>query len=252
MSENQSHVPEPQMREHRDGQAMNADEWAAVFQQDHRREPTLAEYQEALRLGHVASERPPRDPSIQQMADGARQVAAGARNLYKAKVAPAAQTAGHSAKAALDEQHQDPKSSLQLWITRAPLILPAAAFLSIIALFLPIASIRRVSVNFFSRQLEESDGGIILFLMLVAIGSSIAALVVKAKWARITAGVSGVAAGLVGMINGFGNMASISSLSGASIGIGLVILTLLSVVVTACGVLVLMSLRRAPITAQNE
>ncbi|WP_247040224.1 hypothetical protein [Arthrobacter rhizosphaerae] len=252
MSENQSQAPEPQSREQHAGQTMSAEQWAAAFQQEHHREPTMAEYQEALRLGHVASERRPRDPSIQQMADGARQVAAGARNLYEAKVAPAAQSAAHSAKAAFDEQRQDPKSSLQLWITRVPLILPAAAFLSIISLFLPIASIRRVSVNFFSRQLEQSDGGIILFLMLVVIGSSIATLVMKAKWARITTGASGVAAGLVGMINGFGNMASISSLSGASIGIGLVILALLSVVVAACGVLVLMSLRRAPNTAQNE
>lgn len=261
MSENQSRAAEPNTREHRARQAMSTDQWAAAFQQDNCREPTLAEYQEALRLGHVASEHRPRDPSLQQMADGARQVAAGAKSLYEAKVAPAversgakeffnekvapaAQSAAHSAKAAFDEQRQDPQGSLQRWIARAPRILPIASFLAIITLFLPIASISGFSVNFFSKELDQSDGGFILFLMLVVIGSSIATFILKAKWARIAAGASGVVAGLVGMTNGFGNMASVSSQSGASVGIGLVLLALLSVMVAACGVLVLMPLRR--------
>lgn len=269
MSENQSHAPEPQTREQRAGQAMSADQWAAAFQQQNHREPTMAEYQEALRLGHVAAERRPRDPSLQQMADGARQVAAGAKSLYDTKlapaversgakeffnekVAPAAQNATHSARAAFEEQRKDPQGSLGRWIARAPRILPVAAFLAIISLFLPIASMFGASVNFFSKELDESDGGFILFLMLVVIGSSIATFVVTAKWARIAAGASGVVAGLVGMINGFGNMASVSSQSGVSIGLGLVLLTMLSVVVAGCGVLVLMSLRRTPITAHAE
>jgi hypothetical protein len=203
------------------------------------------------------------------MADGARQVVTGAKGFYDTKVAPAversgakdffndrvapaAQNAARSARTAYNNQRRNPRSGLQRWSSRAPFILPVAAFLAIISLFLPIASMLDISVNFFSDELDESDGGLILFLMIVVIAASVVFFILKVKWARIVAGVAGVVAGLAGMIDGFGNMISISGHTGASVGAGLVFLALLSVVVTAAGVLVLIPSPRTPRSEQPQ
>src|SRR5699024_3563861 len=69
------------------------EQWAAQFQQEHGREPSMSEYQAALAAGVIAApgEQQPRipDPSLQQMRQGFSQVAAGAKNLYGSRVAPA-------------------------------------------------------------------------------------------------------------------------------------------------------------------
>ncbi|MFB7594684.1 hypothetical protein [Streptomyces sp. NPDC056160] len=62
---------------------------------------------------------------------------------------------------------------------------------------------------------------------------------------RITAGVVGIVAGLIGVIDGFG-AGSVSGTRYASVGAGVVFLAPLSVVMLAAAVLVLLSPRQTP------
>ncbi|WP_371648705.1 hypothetical protein [Streptomyces mirabilis] len=121
----------------------------------------------------------------------------------------------------------------------ATFILPAAAFLAIISLFMPVASAMGSSVNYFS-----DEAGFLLFIMLVAIAASAVAVIRKANWSRITAGVVGIGAGLIGMIDGFGTMGSVSGTRYASVGSAGVLLALLSVVMLAAAVLALLPPRQ--------
>lgn len=237
------------------------DSWSATFQQTHGREPTMSEYQQALANGEILSNETgngeaakERDPSVQQMSDGAKQLASGVKGFYDAKVAPgakeffsdkvapAAKNLASSARNMSGENNAAPTGALQVWIQRAPLILPIAAFVGIIALFLPIATIFNYSVNFFS-ELAGGEGVVLLILMLLVIAASIAALVTRAKWAQITAGVIGLIAGFFAAFDGFGNMISISN-AGFSIGFGLVVLAIVGVALLIAAVLTLMGLRK--------
>ncbi|MFJ8027793.1 hypothetical protein [Streptomyces sp. NPDC096311] len=230
---------------------VTAEQWAAGFQQTHHREPTMSEYQTAVHAGLIAPERRPRDRSMQQMADGAKQVVNGARDFFNTKVAPAVENSG--AKEFLSNRvapaAQSATRSMQQSTSRpglaklrgmATFILPAAAFLAIISLFMPVASAMGSSVNYFS-----DEDGFLLFIMLVAIAASAVAVIRKANWSRITAGVVGIVAGLIGMIDGFGTMGSVSGTDGVSVGGGLVLLSLLSVVMLAAAILMLLPPRQA-------
>lgn len=68
------------------------------------------------------------------------------------------------------------------------------------------------------------------------------AVIRRPNWSRITAGVVGIVAGLIGMIDGFETMGSVS---GTPYALGVVLLALLSVVVLAAAVLVLLLPRQA-------
>ncbi|MGW0885390.1 hypothetical protein [Streptomyces sp. NPDC002671] len=235
---------------------VTAEQWAAGFRQTHLREPTMSEYQAAAQAGLIAPERRPRDPSTQQMADGAKQVVNGAQDFFNTKVAPAVENSG--AKEFLSKRvapaAQSAARSLQQNTSRpglaklrglATFILPAAAILAIISLFMPVASAMGFSVNYFSDEAGGEDG-FLLFIMFVAIAASVVAVIRKAIWSRITAGVMGIVAGLIGMIDGFGTMGSVSGTRYASVGAGVVLLTLLSVVMLAAAVLILLSPRQTP------
>lgn len=226
---------------------LTADQWSAQFQQVNHREPTLGEYQAAVRDGHVAAEPRQRDASAQQMADGARQVASGAKEFFNTRAAPAAQNAVRSIRQSASEQRSSPQTGTSRWAGWAPFALPVAAFVAIISLFMPIVSAMGFSANFFSDE-AEGEGGFLLFVMLVTIAAAVTSIIVAAKWARVSAGVMGLVAGVIGMIDGFGNMISVSSHGGASIGAGLVFLALMALVMLACGILILLSLRRVPAT----
>ncbi|MEV8601123.1 hypothetical protein AB0465_14730 [Streptomyces griseoviridis] len=104
----------------------------------------------------------------------------------------------------------------------ATFILPAAAFLAIISLFMPVASAVSFSANYFSAE-AGGEGGFLLLIMVVAIAASAVADIRKANWSRITAGVVGIVAGLIGMIDGFGTMGSVSGTRCASVGAGVVL-----------------------------
>ncbi|MDT0453736.1 hypothetical protein [Streptomyces hesseae] len=227
-----------------------AEQWAAGFQQAHHREPTMSEYQAAVHAGLIAPERWPRDPSMQKMADGAKQIVNGSRGFFNTKVASAVENSGakkflsnrvaSAAQGAARSMRQSTsRPELAKLSGLATFTLPAAAFLAIISLFMPVASAVGFSVNYFSDE-TGGEGGFLLFIMLVAIAASAVAVIRKANWSRITAGVVGIVASLIGMIDGFGTMGFVSGTRYASVGAGVVLLALLSVVILAAAVLILL------------
>ena len=124
---------------------VTAEQWAAGFRQTHLREPTVSEYQAAVHAGLIAPERRPRDPSMQQMADGAKQVVNGARDFFNTKVASAVENSGAkeflsirvalaAQSAARSMQQSTSRPGLAKLRGLATFILPAAAFLAIISL----------------------------------------------------------------------------------------------------------------------
>lgn len=239
--------------------AVSADAWAQAFQAEQGREPTMSEFQAAQASGQIARDR---DPSMRQMADGVKQFAAGAKGLYDSRVAPAversgakefyqdrvapaARTAGERMHQAVDEASSGaarPSGQLGTWMARAPMLVPVAALGAAISLFLPSASQRGDSVNFFSGE-AAGEGGFALFVMLVVIAAAVAMTVVKKKWAVVATGALSVVAGLLAAVDGFGNMAGFASQSGVSVGIGSVLLGLFGLALLAGGALVLLSLR---------
>lgn len=241
-------TPAPSGKEPRPNSPVSAEEWAAEFQQTHHREPTMSEYQAAVQAGAIVQERQ-RDQSMQQMAQGARQVASGAKDFFNSRVAPAAQGAARSMQQAVNEQRSAPQGGIQTWAGWAQFVLPVAAFLALISLFMPIASLFGYSVNFFSDELG-GEGAFLLLFLLLTIGASIALIILKAKWARITTGIIGIVTSLICMIDGFGNMASIGGTSGVSVGAGLVFLSLFSVVMLVASVLILLPLWVQPAATQ--
>ncbi|WP_141662900.1 hypothetical protein [Streptomyces sp. Wb2n-11] len=231
---------------------VTAEQWAAGFQQTHH---PMSEYQTAVHASLIVHERRPRDPSMEQMADGARQVVNSARDFFNTKVAPAVENSGAkeffsnrvvpAAQSAARSMRQSTSRPGLAKLRGLPtFILTAAAFLAIISLFMPLASAMGFSVNYCSDE-AGGEGGFLLFIMLVAIAVSAVAVIRKANWSRTTAGVVGIVAGLIGMIDGFGTMGSISGTRYASVGAGVVLLALLSVVVLAAAVLVPLPPRQA-------
>lgn len=206
MAEDQPQIPEQPTRGHATASqavlprpqvppGVTAEQPAAGFQQTHHREPAMSECQAAVHAGLIAPGRRPRDPSMQQMADGARQVVNGARDFFKAKVASAVENSGAKeflgrrvAPAAQSAVRSMRQSTSRPGLARlrglATFILPAAAFLAIISLFMPVSSAMGFSVNYFS-----DEGGFLLFSMLAAIAASVVAVIRTANWSRITAGV---------------------------------------------------------------
>ncbi|MGL3150443.1 hypothetical protein ACSS7Z_08760 [Microbacterium sp. A82] len=225
----------PQLSAAQTPSAVTAEEWSARFQQTNHREPTMNEYQEAVRTGQIAAERKPRDPSAEQIAAGAKQMAAGAKDFFTTHVAPAAQEAARSVQSAVQEQRSAPQNGPKGWMSWAPFALPVAAFLAMIALFLPIASGFGLSFNYFS-EYAGGEGAILLVLMLLVIAASVTAIILRVKWARITAAVLGMIAGIVGAVDGFGTMISVSSISGASVGAGAVLLAIFSIVILVAAI----------------
>ncbi len=111
--------------------------------------------------------------------------------------------------------------------TWAQFTLAAATVVGIISLFLPIGSAaaygRSISVNYFSRQ-AGGEGLILLFLMLTLIGFTGVLILTHKNWARITVGIGGMLVGVIGMIDGFSTISNLSGSSGASFGVGAVLL----------------------------
>jgi len=236
---------------------LTAAAWAQAFQQEHGREPTMAEYQNALAAGQIARER---DPSVRQMTEGVRQVGQGIKGLYDAKVAPAArdaaersgakdffaekvaphaQTAFEAAKqSAAQASTAVGRRSPSKWTGTALLAMPAAALFAIISLFLPAVTGMGMSVNFFRDS--DGEGALLLVLFLIVIAACLAALLLRKKWTHVFTAVSGIVVGFFGMGDGFGTMSQVSG--GASVGFGLVLLSLSSLVIFIGGAVLLWAL----------
>lgn len=181
-------------------------------------------------------------PATQQFSEQAKK-AAGAKEFFDARVAPAAKITAKQAQRAYKEQTAKPGSPLAKATLHAPVILPVAAFLGIISLFLPVASHSRGgSIGFFS---DEVGGMGVMYLLffLATIAVSIAAVVLKAKWATIASGAVGVLAGLFAAVDGLVNIAMYANESRHSPGVGVFFLGLLGLVILTAAVLVLLSLR---------
>lgn len=226
---------------------VTAAQWSATFQQANGREPSMSEYQAAVNAGLIAQERGPRDPSAEQMAAGAKQFATGAKEFFNNRVAPAAADATRAVHSAVQEQQREANATPTGWMSWAPFALPVAAFLALISLFLPAISAYGMSVSFFA----SGDGPILLVMMLLVIAASVTSIILRVKWARITAGAVGIAAGLMGLIDGFLTMGSATGIDGASVGVGLVLLVLFSVVVLAAAIIILLPAKKAATPAQT-
>ncbi|MDN5816472.1 MAG: hypothetical protein L0J68_06340 [Micrococcaceae bacterium] len=226
---------------------VTAEEWSARFQRATDREPTMSEYQSAVETGQILPERRPRDPSAEQMAAGAKQIAAGAKELFNNRVAPAAAGAARSVQGAMKERSAQQPSTTN-WTTWAPFALPVTAFVTLVCLFLPAGTAFGMSINFFDEE-AGGEGVFLLVLMLLVIATAVAAIITRKRWARNTAGIVGILVGLVGAIDGFGTMANISSIRGASVGAGAVLLAILSIVLLAAAVITLLPQTR-PQSAQ--
>ncbi|MFD4574728.1 hypothetical protein ACFWNK_21900 [Streptomyces sp. NPDC058417] len=199
---------------------VTAEQWGAGFRQAQHREPTMSEYQAAVHAGCTTPERRPRDPSMRQVTDGARQVVNGDLYFFNTKVALAVENSGGKEfrsnrvapaahRAARSKQQSTSRLALAKQRGLATFVLPAAAFLVIISLLMPVASVMGFSVNYF-RDEAAGEGGFPHFIITVAIAASALAVIRKANWSRIAAEAVGIVADLIGVIDGFGTMGSVS------------------------------------------
>lgn len=184
----------------------------------------------------AGSERPQQDPSAQQMSDAAKQFASGAKDFFNTRVAPAAKNAARQVQETAQQQKADPKN-VAGWVALMPLVMAAAAFLSIISLFLPIATFFGMSLNFFASE-AGGEGVLLLIAFLVVIAAAIAELVVRKTWSRITASVLGILVGALGAFDGFGTMANLSGVT--SPGAGVVMLAIFSTILLLASVILLL------------
>lgn len=242
------------------------EQWAAEFQRTNGREPTMSEFRDAQTQGAIAQERKPMDPSMQQISQGAKQLADGARGFFTQRVAPTAVGAARTVQSSVGEQVGQARtgSSWQAWV---PIALPMFALIGIIALFFPAATASASGFGFSISDsqtfFDEDAGGAgwwLLILQLAVLGFAITAIANRAKWARITAGTAGVIVGLIAAFSGFGIIGAASSVGGSSMGIsasaspgpGAVILAIASLGMLAAAVLTLVTLRGPSKTALSQ
>lgn len=218
-------------------QKPTADDWAALFGQANGREPTMSEYYAALESGEIGGENT-RDPSLQQMSAGARQIATGAKDFYNARVAPAVERTGERvAPTARAATAAIPGG----WLAKAPLALPITAFIALISLFLPVATRNGRAKNFFADELS-GEGVFLLVLLIAAIALAACAMVTGHRKLRLATGIVGAIVGLIGVIDCFIVMAAV--VNGAAVGAGAIIMLLASVVIIASSVAMIVQLRR--------
>lgn len=233
------------------------EQWAAEFQQQNGREPTMSEFRHAQAQGAVAPERKATDPSMQQMSQGAKQLAEGAKGFFTERVAPTAVGSARTLQNSIGGQVQQARkdSNWQSWI---PIALPAFALISIIALMLPAMTASASgfgfsvsdSQSFFGEDMGGMGWWLLIFLLAVLI-SALVAIAKTTKRARITAGIIGVVVGLITAYVGFAIIAAAGSFSGssmwisasASAGPGAVILAICSIGLLLAAILTLVIVR---------
>ncbi|MFV0433308.1 MAG: hypothetical protein ACK5LO_04930 [Leucobacter sp.] len=230
-------APQPQ----RPAAKPTADEWATWFRQTVGREPSMTEYQTAVANGEIAKHR---DQSVQAMTDGAKQMAAGAKGFYDAKIAPAAQRAARSAQSALKSPRNGSgraPSTAAAWTLRAFFAVAAAGFLGIISMFMPFVSAFGYSASLMQEWGEEVAGTLGIFVLVIAL--AVLALLFRRLWVQITASVVATIVGVLGMSVDFIAMSEIQQ--GVSAGSGLVLMTIAYTAITAGGITALVSSIRA-------
>lgn len=213
-------------------------EWAARFQQATGREPSMSEFQAAQASGEIADAHNHRDQSVQQMSAGARQLATGVKDFYKARVAPTVEQAGRRVAPTARAATANVPSG---WMAKAPLALPVTAFIAIISLFLPVATRRGRAENFFADELS-GEGVFLLVSFLVTIVLAVLALISGNRKLRLATGIVGGVVGLIGIIDCFLVMGAVTN--GSAVGVGAIIVLLSSVVIVAASAVIFVQLRR--------
>ncbi|EPD30875.1 hypothetical protein [Gleimia europaea] len=142
------------------------------------------------------------------------------------------------------------KSSEGRTISYGPIILTGAGVLGLISLFLPIAHAFGLSINYFN-ELVRNEGVFLLILMLAVISLGVATIMSSSHGVRIAAGVVGLIGGLFGVIDGAGSISGLSD-TGASIGIGLIFLTIASIAMIVGAVFTLMQLRNLQVGSRAQ
>lgn len=212
-----------------------AEEWAARFQAEHGREPSMTEYRAAVEAGEVRADQ---SRSVQQMSDGMRQVAAGARGFFDERVAPAARDARarveRSTAAAREEGGL--LSQIAPWARVAAIAEAGVAFVSIFTLFLPAATSMGVSAS----MMDGEDGPLLLVLFLATVGAAVTLVLTGARWARWAAGIIGGLTGLVAVIDGFWTLMNVRGEPFISAGPGAVLLGLMGALLLLLALVVLL------------
>ncbi|NDK32418.1 variant leucine-rich repeat-containing protein [Nesterenkonia haasae] len=138
-----------------------------------------------------------------------------------------------------------PQSQRQpLWRLWAQVALPALAFFAILALFLPIATVSMFgyseSFNYLHAEAPSGEGALMMILFILVIAAGVSAVLLRVTWARITAAVLGILAGLLGSVNGFGTISALGREPMVSLGVGIVLLALTSVAMIVAAVITLL------------
>lgn len=234
---------------------LTPDAWAAQFQQRMGREPSMSEYQKAVADGIVGA---PRDPSVQQMRDGMQQLAQGAGAFFDARVKPAMAQAGDRMKMSVTNGASGGGFVQSVprvkGVSGLALVLPVAAVLTIIALFMPVVTVAGQSLGWFNSDGAISDGPIILILCLLALAASGLIFAKGKRWAYILSGVLGILAGIVAAIDGFGSVNKIKEQLGsipmasefAKVGFGPTLMGLMGLVMLVGAVLDFLLMRSVP------
>ena len=197
----------------------------------------------------------------QQMGEGLKQFAAGAKNFLQNTARPAAVAAMSSARQKTEEAIKASQMAGPSGTTRgraiAFLALPVAAFVTLLGLFLPAATAAMFGVSqsiTVFQALEDNEagsGGTLVMVLLLWLAVTIGGALIHKPWIRIVNGVGAIVAGLAFGWSGFTILGSLSDLTSnargmsATPGSGLLLIILAAAVALAAGVVLLVPARTA-------
>lgn len=229
---------------------VTAEAWSAAFTQQNGREATMSEYQAAVADGRIAADKKAMDPSLQQIGEGAKQFAAGAKDFITNKMAPAASEAARNVQHSVGQSVSSAQGSGG-WRAWLPLVLPGSAVVGAIALLFPAGGTKALGLSITASFFGKGSGGTgwwMLILMLAVLGLSIAYLVNKQNWARLASRIGGIVVGAIGLFLAIGIMVSINDSmysSVVSVGFGTILLLIASLVMLASAILALIPAKPA-------
>lgn len=186
---------------------MTPDDWAAQFTTQMGREPSMSEYQQAVASGVVGA---PRDPSIQQMRDGVRQLAQGMGGFVSGRLG--------SPTAAPTRAEQSSTSGIGATlptirgVSSLMLILPAGALIAIIGLLMPVVTTPGGSFGWFSKDLDQSVTGVSLLMLVGCLACLACSAVIFSRRARSAVIVSIVVGALTGLLTAYSGFATASTM----------------------------------------
>lgn len=213
--------------------------------------PGLAEWIQAqqARGSHPITAAPSSSENAAQMKQAAKQFASGAQGYYKEKIAPSVQQASSNAATAWKNRNIAPRQAMQQW---TPLVLLVASLFGFIALFLPIATFMGYSLNYFSDELDDSDGPIFIVAFLIVAALALSRLFTSKTWVRIASGIVSILVGVMAIIPLLNFSKQANGVMGADVGSGLILLVFVGVVVIAAGVITLLPTQQNPTQIENS